>query len=198
MSDHQQLRDRAESWPVVESRVRHRGYIETVREDLVTTPEGGEPFERDVVAHLGAVAVIAIDADDNVLIVQQYRHPAQMALVEIPAGLRDAAGEATLATAKRELREEGFAEADRWTSLLEVFTTPGLSDERVEIFLAEDARVVGEAPGFELVHEEAHMTRQWVPFEALLSAVLDGRVRNAATCLAVTSVAARRARASDG
>lgn len=195
MTEEFELADEPQSWPVVSSSVVHRSYVETVRVDELTVPGSpSEPFQRDVIAHLGAVAVLAVNDQDEILLVRQYRHPAQHALVEIPAGLRDAAGEPPVETARRELREEGYAEADTWSLLLDVFTSPGLSDERVQVFLAEGARTVGQAPGFLMEHEESLMTRGWVAYAEVLDAVLDGRVSNGITASAVTALAARRAR----
>src|SRR2546430_15954550 len=74
----------------------------------------GELAERDVVIHPGAVAVLALDDAQQVLLIRQYRHPVQRLLWEIPAGLRDVSGELPWATAQRELLEEAGYRARDW------------------------------------------------------------------------------------
>jgi ADP-ribose pyrophosphatase len=173
------IADRPESWPVASSEVVFEGGLVQVRVDLLR--DGDSTFARDVVVHPGAVAVVALDDADRVLVVTQYRHAAEQRLVEIPAGLLDVEGEDLLDAAKRELREEGRAEAARWRRLLTVIPQPGLSTERVHLFLAEGITAADAPDGFEAEHEEATMTRHWVPLSELVEAVLDGRIANALT-----------------
>ncbi len=80
--------------------------------------------------------IVALDDDERVLIVTQYRHPARRRLVELPAGLLDQAGEDLLDAAKRELAEEGHVRADDWSMLLRLMPSPGMSDEVMTIYLA--------------------------------------------------------------
>jgi 8-oxo-dGTP pyrophosphatase MutT (NUDIX family) len=173
------LADEPESWPVVSSEVVGEGRLVRLRQDRLEAD--GATFVRDVVEHPGAVAVVAIDEQERVLIVRQYRHAAQGRLIEIPAGLLDVEAESPLETAKRELREEGLAEAASWRPLFTVIPQPGMSTERVHLFLAEDVTAAQAPDGFEAEHEEAAMTREWVPLADLVAAVLDGRVGNALT-----------------
>ena len=84
--------------------------------------------ERTVVSHPGAVAVLALDDASRVLMIRQYRHPVGYQLWEIPAGLRDAAGEPPLETARRELFEETGYRARDWHVLIDYFTSPGFTD----------------------------------------------------------------------
>lgn len=171
-----ELTDRPESWRVVASREEFTGPVIGVRTDTVEAD--GVSFDRQVVSHRGAVGVVAVDDDDRVLVVQQYRHPAQQRMIELPAGLLDVEGEEPLAAAQRELREEGRLEADRWSPLLEFMPTPGVSDERIMIFLAEQVREVRLPTGFSAEHEEASMTIEWVPLADLVEAVMRRRVSN--------------------
>ncbi|BBH16054.1 NUDIX hydrolase [Nocardioides baekrokdamisoli] len=188
------LRDEPTSWPVVGTRDIHRdNWVVAVREDQITTPDGGEPFGRLVVEHPGAVAVLAVDVDDRVLVVRQYRHSVQANVVEIPAGLLDAVGESPLATAKRELQEEAGYGAASWTHLLTTLVSPGMTTQVFHFFLARELTEIGHGD-FVLEHEEAYMTREWVAFEELLDAVLAGDVRNGATATAVLTYAVRRQR----
>ena len=88
----------------------------------------GETLERDYVNHTGAVAVLAIDENDRVLVIRQYRHPVRLRDWEIPAGLLDIAGESPLLGAQRELAEEADLEADSWNVLGDYNTSPGGSN----------------------------------------------------------------------
>src|ERR1700734_992705 len=98
----------------------------------------GELAVRDVVEHMGAVAVVAVDDRDRVLMIRQYRHPAGAMLWEVPAGLRDVSGEPLVETARRELLEEAGCQAGRWHLLTDYYSSPGISTERIRIFLATD------------------------------------------------------------
>src|SRR5215470_13376688 len=109
--------DEPARWPVVSTAGLVRGRLVTVRTDKVRMPDG-ELAERDVVTHPGAVAVLALDDVQQVLLIRQYRHPVGRLLWEIPAGLRDADGESPLRTAQRELLEETGYRAREWHTLV--------------------------------------------------------------------------------
>lgn len=143
-----------------------------VRRDLVTMPDQDAPVGRVVVEHPGAVVILAVDADERALVLRQYRHPASLRFVELPAGLLDKPDEDPVEAARRELLEEGALEADRWRHLNTIYTSPGISAERIEIFLATGLRAVPDRGGFALEHEEADMTVHWVPVADLLAGVL--------------------------
>ena len=96
------IRDAAERWPVTSSAVLGEGSLVRLRRDMVRMPDG-EVVVRDILEHPGAVAVVALDSEERVLLIRQYRHPVGRLLWEIPAGLRDKAGEPPLVTAEREL-----------------------------------------------------------------------------------------------
>ncbi len=111
---------------------------ETVYEGVqidVTREQWGER-ERDVVEHPGAVAVVAVDRDGFVTLVRQTREAAQKALLELPAGTLEP-DEEPLATAQRELAEETGLRGGSWRKLAAFYTTPGISRERMHVFLAE-------------------------------------------------------------
>jgi len=170
--------DSPESWPVESSRDLYRGgWIVALRADVVRRPgaEGDGGFERWVVEHPGAVVVLAVDDQERVCCLRQYRHAAQGRFVELPAGLRDADGEEPLETARRELREEAELEADDWRPLLDLYPSAGITSERQVVFLARNLHHVGRGD-FALEHEEADMERVWVPVEDLVDAVLARRV----------------------
>lgn len=179
--------DRAESWPVESSTDLHRDHwVVALRADLVRRPghPEEEPFRRLVVEHPGAAIILALDDEDRVLCLQQYRHPAQLSFVELPAGLCDVPGEDPLAAAQRELREEGALEAASWTHLSSAYSSPGISAERMHIYLARGLAVADRGE-FVPQHEEAEMETFWVPLDELRAAVLDGRVSDAPVMLAV-------------
>lgn len=180
------LRDRAESWPVHDVEDVWSGPAPfSVRRDVISAPGHDERFGRLVVEHPGAVIILAVDEQERVLVVEQYRHPVGMRLVELPAGLLDVPGEDPVLAAKRELLEEGAHTADEWTHLLTVTPSPGLLAEQHVLYLARGLRHVENRGGFVLHHEEADMTMSWVPFDDLLDGVLAGRISNGPLALAV-------------
>ncbi len=190
--------DAPQSWPVRASRDIWRGEAPfAVRRDELEvpgSPDGAETFHRLVVEHPGAVVVLARDEDDRVLVLEQYRHPLELRLVQLPAGLLDQPGEDPELAGRRELLEEGALEAETWTHLATVHTSPGICSERIEIFLAEDLRHVPDRGGFDLEHEEADMAATWVSMPELVDGVLAGRLTDGPLQVAVLSVHARRAR----
>lgn len=190
---HPELRDEPMTWPVSESQDLHRdGWVVALRADQVSRPGHPEeaPFRRIVLEHPGAAVVLAVDDDERVLCLWQYRHAAGRRFVEIPAGLIDHAGEQPLEVAQRELAEEAGLAAREWTHLLTTYASPGISAEVAHIFLARGLSEVGRGD-FELVHEEAEMVAGWVPFAELVAAVLDGRVGDAPVVQAVLAAQAR-------
>ncbi len=186
--------DRPESWPVVRSRVGYDGAVVTVRVDTLAADDA--TFDREVVTHPGAVAILALNEQDEVLVLSQYRHAAQRRMIELPAGLLDVDDELPLEAAKRELREEGEVEAASWRPLLDYLPSPGISTERVWIYLATQLQPVGQSDGFQAEHEEATMTRDWVGLDDLVRAVLAGTVHNGLTIVA--SLALSSLRLSEG
>lgn len=190
----QQIVDQPEEWPVEATAVPFRGNKTSVRTDDVVMPDGSV-VRRDYQVHPGSVAVLALDEEDRVLVLSQYRHPVRHRLWEIPAGLLDVPGENPLHAARRELYEEAHVKAEDWRVLADVYTTPGGCDEAVRIFLA---RGVSEAEGerFEVAEEEAVMDHARVPLPDLVRAVLAGEVHN--NCLVVGALALNAALTSDG
>ncbi len=183
------LADRPMSWPVVSSRDIHRdNWVVALREDVITRPDHPDEFSRISLEHPGAVIVLAVDDQERVMCLRQYRHTSGYEFVELPAGLRDAGDEPAVETAKRELREEAELEASDWRLLLSTFPSAGITDEVHEIFLARGL-VHASRGDFEMHHEEAEMERFWVPMPELLDAVLAGRVRQGPLVQAVLAYA---------
>jgi len=185
-----ELRDRPESWPVHASEDIWTGPAPfSVRRDHISAPGDPDQFGRLVLVHPGASVVLAMNEDKRVLVLHQYRHPAGRRFVELPAGLVDA-GEDPLVAAQRELREEALLVARSWSHLVTTYPSPGLSSERIEIYLARDLSPAPDRGNFEPTHEEADMTVSWVPMHSLVEGVLTGRLTDGPLALAVLTVAA--------
>ena len=170
----------------------YEGRVIRLVKDTVAMPGGGDSV-REVVRHPGAVAVVALDDEGNVVLLRQYRHPVGGYLWELPAGLRDADGEAPLATARRELAEEVLLAAERWSLLTTTFSTPGFCDELVLVYLAEGLSDVDRPQGFTVEHEELDMTIERVPLAQAVQRVFDGTIRNAAAVIGLLAAAQHRA-----
>ena len=189
--------DTPEEWPVVSSAELFRGRLVTVRTDKVRMPDN-QVAERDVVIHPGAVAVLALDDAQQVLLIRQYRHPVGRLLWEIPAGLRDVSGEPPWATAQRELLEEAGYRARDWRVLADYYTSPGFSTERLRVFLARDLEFVPEPErDFVPEDEEAHLLPAWLPLDEAVRKVLAGELHNGVAALAVLAGYAARSEGFD-
>ncbi|RQP11195.1 MAG: NUDIX hydrolase [Microbacteriaceae bacterium] len=150
---------------------------------------GGHELERDFVDHTGAVAVLARDDEDRVLVINQYRHPIRSRDWELPAGLLDFEGEDPLEAAKRELAEEADLVASEWRELIVIATSPGGSDEIIRIY---EARGVSAAPdAFARTEEEAELVLRWVPLAEVVEAALAGRIRNSILLVGALAAHAR-------
>ena len=193
MTTPEPLSDQPEDWPVESSTDLYRDdWVVALRRDAIRRPDrpGDEPFNRLVLEHPGAVIVLAVDDEERLLCLRQYRHPAGRRFIELPAGLCDAAGEDPLQVAQRELREEASVQAREWTRLTSTYSSPGISAEVMHFFLARDLRPAGRG-AFVLEHEEADMELFWAPFDDVLAAVLEGRLGDGPLVIAVLLAAAR-------
>jgi len=186
------LSDTAGSWPVLGSTELVSGRIVRLRRDTVRMPDG-EQAAREVVEHPGAVAVVGLDDAGRVLLIRQYRHPAGGQLWEIPAGLRDVAGEPLVVTAQRELLEEAGYVAAEWRCLADFYSSPGISTERIRVFLARQLTLVPSAER-EYVpdHEEAHLVVEWAPLDVVVSRLLAGELHNGVLAVGVLAAYAAR------
>ncbi|RKS77857.1 ADP-ribose pyrophosphatase [Motilibacter peucedani] len=178
--------------PVVESERRFEGRIWNVRTDTVDLG-GAEPVERDLVEHTGAVGVVALDGDDQVLLLRQYRHAVQAYLWEPPAGLLDVEGEDPLEAAERELWEETGYRARTWHVLVDYYNSPGGSSESFRCYLARDLERVPEGERHEGEDEEVDMPLAWVPLDQAVEAVLAGRIHNPTGVSGVLAASVARA-----
>lgn len=185
------LRDEPVDAEVLASDLVYEGRVWDVRSDTVRYNDS--QMVRQYVAHTGAAAVVALDDEGRMLLIQQYRHPIRHRDWEIPAGLLDVPGEAPELAARRELAEEADLEADSWEPLVSMFTTPGGSDEVVHLFLARGIRAV--AADYTREDEEADIRQEWVPLEDVVTAVLEGRMRNSILMAGAFAAAERLRRA---
>jgi 8-oxo-dGTP pyrophosphatase MutT (NUDIX family) len=167
----------------VSSETLYVGKIFALRADEVRMP-GGSTARREVVEHFGAVAVVAMDDDANIILVYQYRHPIGRRLWELPAGLLDTGGEQAHVTAARELEEEAGLSASTWHTLVDLASAPGFSDESVRVYLATGLTDVGRPKAHD---EEADLTVRWFSLNEAVRMVFSGEIVNS---LAVAGILA--------
>jgi 8-oxo-dGTP pyrophosphatase MutT (NUDIX family) len=176
---------------VVDSEQVFRGAIIGVRRDTITMPDGSTA-DREIVDHPGAVVILALDDDDQVVMVNQYRPALRRRLDELPAGLLDVAGEPALTAARRELAEEATLQATQWHTLLDLNTSPGFSDEAVRVFLARGLTPASRPDGFVVEHEESSMPVTRVPLDEAVRRAYAGEITNAAAVAGVLAAALGR------
>ncbi|UPL12534.1 MULTISPECIES: NUDIX domain-containing protein [Microbacterium] len=181
------LRDEPLDPEVLSSELVYEGRVWDVRSDRVRYGDG--EIVRQYVAHPGAVAIVALDDEGRVLLIQQYRHPIRHRDWELPAGLLDVPGEDPAAAAQRELAEEADLVAAHWEPLVSSWTTPGGNDELIQLFLATGITAADAAHSRE--DEEADIRLAWVPLDDAVAAVLDGRMRNGILAIGVLAAAQR-------
>jgi 8-oxo-dGDP phosphatase len=160
----------------------YTGRVMALRADEVQMPSGRVAV-REIVEHPGAVAIAALDADDRLMMIHQYRHAVGRRLWELPAGLLDVRGEDPLATAQRELAEETGLAAEVWSVLVDVTPSPGFTDEAVRVYLARELTEVGRPEHGD--DEEADLTTRWVSLPVAVRMVLSGTIVNATTVAGV-------------
>ncbi len=179
------------AYEVVRSRLEYDGALVRVRADTVVQPDGSRA-EREVVEHVGSVAIVAVDDQQRVLLIRQYRHPAGQYLWEVPAGLCDKPGEPPLDAAQRELAEEARLRAAAWHTLVDLRPSPGISTEVCRVYQAEQLDTEEQADS--RPDEESELRSRWVPLPQAVSEVFTGRITNG---LAVAGLLAAAAAAGD-
>jgi ADP-ribose pyrophosphatase len=177
---HKQLTGRAR---VLSSKTAYKGKVFSVTSDDVLEP-GGVRARRDVVRHNGSVVILAVDSsanpsDPNILLVRQYRHPADQFLLELPAG-RIEPGEKLIPAAKRELLEETGYRAKRWSHHVRYFASPGFLAEAMDILLAEDL-----TPGIATPEEDERIEVELKPLSEVLRLALAGKLHDGKTLIGV-------------
>jgi 8-oxo-dGTP pyrophosphatase MutT (NUDIX family) len=168
---------------------RFQGPVFRVFTDQVEMPDG-EVVARDYLRHIGAVAVVALDERDRVVLVRQYRHPVGRELWELPAGLVDVAGEQLPEVAARELAEEADLRAGRLDLLVDLHPSPGVSDERIRVFLARDLSPAPQPHARQ--HEEATMSVARIGLDDSVQMVFDGQITNATAAAGLLATARAR------
>jgi len=180
-------KDESADFSVTAKQTVFEGRIWTVVSE--TFDYNGQSLTRDFVAHTGAVAVAVLNDAGELFLIRQYRHPVRKFLWELPAGLTDVSGESNLDAAKRELAEEAGLQAETWQSLQTFHTTPGGSDESIEIFLATDLSPA--QIDFVREGEESDMQGRWFTLDEALESVVNSEIQNSAAVVAILALARR-------
>ncbi|NLS08456.1 NUDIX hydrolase [Nesterenkonia sp. MY13] len=186
------IQDSAADLPIQSSQELVSSRVFNAVEETFTFGETGGTLSRIFIQHLSAVAVLAVNEDDEVLLINQYRHPVRMNLWEIPAGLLDVEGEPLLETAQRELAEEADLRAENWYTLTDFYTTPGASDEAIRVYLAQGLSEIPHGERHTRQAEEAEITTAWVPLKEAVEAVLAGKIHNPSAANAILALHAVR------
>ena len=180
-------------YEIKQTHERFHGAIFDLVTDEVAMP-GGSTAARDYIRHVGAVSVVALDSDEGVMLVRQYRHAVREVLWELPAGLLDVPDEDPVVAAARELAEEAGLVAARWEPLVAVYTSPGFSNEIIRIFLAEELSPVGAEFAYTREFEEAELTTHVVPLTEAVAMVDRGEITNGPSALGLLAAWHRRRR----
>ncbi len=159
------------------------GKILHVIKDTVRLPNGNTTY-REVIRHVGAVCIIPVTDDNEVVVEHQYRYPPDRVVTEIPAGKLDSPDEDRLAAAKRELREETGITADKWTDIGEFYGAIAYSDERITMYLAQGLHF-----GSQQLDDDEFLEIDKIPLATLVEDVMAGRISDAKTQTAVLKAA---------
>lgn len=163
---------------VLTSEYPFRGKILNLRHDTVELPDG-KTSKREIVEHSGGVCVLALDENQNVLLVRQYRHPYREEILELPAGKVNT-GEDHFACGKRELEEETGYTPGRYEYFGEIYPSPGYCSEIIRIYYADDLIPCGQH-----LDEGEFLDVIRMPFQEVLEKVLSGEIKDAKTMTAV-------------
>ena len=147
----------------------------------------GQTLVREFVEHPGAVAIVAVNEQREILLIKQYRHPVRQYLWELPAGLLDEPGEYPQQAAERELLEETGYRADNWREIKQFYTTPGGNSEAITIFLATNLRKV--ETNFKAVGEEVDLELEWVPLEQAVRSVMLNEIKSPSAVVGILTYA---------
>jgi len=167
----------------VSSKILHRGNNCSFKSDQVRLPSG-KVVTRDIVEHPGAVAIVAVD-ESEIVLVKQYRYAAGRELLEVPAGTLEQ-GEDPDACAVRELREETGYAARNWRRLLSCYMAPGYSSEVIHFYVAEGLEQVGSSP-----EEDESINVERVSFDEALKMIEDNTIMDSKTITGVLSYLTR-------
>ena len=166
----------------IERKTIYEGRVIQVSVDTVELPNGVRvPLE--IVRHPGGAAVVAIDADNRVCLLRQYRHAAGGYIHELPAGKLEP-GEPPEVTARRELAEEAAVSGAHWSSLGAYFSSPGVFTEVIHLYLATGLRAAGAAPEADEVFQV-----EWWPLQQAIERALNGELTDAKTIIGILRAA---------
>ena len=155
-----------------------QGKIINLRIDTVQLPNGKEAT-REVVEHHGAVAVVAINENDEIVLIRQYRAAIDEVIIEIPAGKLEL-GEDPLICAKRELEEETGYQAGQWKKVFTFYTSPGFSDEKMYLYLAKDIKILEQS-----LDEDEFVELFYMPISQAFNDCRNGQIKDAKTILGI-------------
>ena len=172
---------------IITSEVLFKGKLVTVRADHLSCKDEKQ-YVREVAVVTDSVAIVAIDTKSKVLLIQQYRHPMQQSIWEIPAGRIDVSGESPEETALRELREEADIIAERIEVLTVFSNSVGWTTERTHVFLAHNLTSV---PAFERHNEEADIEKRWIHIDEAVAAIESGEIDDSKTIIGILLASAR-------
>lgn len=158
------------------------GKLLKVYSDEIELPNGNKAG-REYIMHVGAVCVVALTDDNKVIVERQYRYPMHEITLEIPAGKLDGKDEDPLEAAKRELKEETGAVADKMTYLGRYYPTPAYSDEVIHMYLAEGLHFESQS-----LDDDEFLTFDLVPISELADEIMAGNVPDGKTQAAVLAV----------
>ena len=167
----------------VSSEMIRAGRILDMKVDRVRVYNGALA-SRELVRHLGAVCIVPVTEDGQIILERQYRYPIDQVLTEIPAGKLDYAGEDPLEAAKRELREETGYHAVEWVYLGDFYPAAAYSDERIRVFLAR-----GLSQGERDLDPDENINLFTLPLEEAVNAVMRGEVPDGKSQLAILKAA---------
>jgi ADP-ribose pyrophosphatase len=168
---------------IISSREVLKNKLFTIVEEVATDPDGFE-IQRSIVRHPGSAVMLPVDDTERMLLVKQFRLPAEDYLWEIPAGRLDP-GESPLEAAKRELREETGYKAERWTQLASFWASPGYVSEKMTLFLAQNL-----TPGKQEAMEDERIEMRWFAKQEVADMIRKGEIIDAKTMIAYYSYAA--------
>ncbi|NLN87176.1 MAG: NUDIX hydrolase [Syntrophomonadaceae bacterium] len=154
------------------------GRMVHLRVDTVELPDGGQST-REVIEHAGAVAIVALDSEDQIVLVKQYRHPVQKVLLEIPAGTLEN-DEEPLDCARRELEEETGLRASNWNKILTYYSTPGFTNECLHIFMAS-----GLSAGTAKTDQDEFIEAMRVPLSEAYEQIFTGQIADGKSIIGI-------------
>jgi len=155
----------------------YKGKVFDVRRDRVA--DSGVEYDRDIVVHSGSCVIVAVYPDNTVALVRQYRHAAQMHLLELPAGTLEP-DEDALEGAKRELEEEVGVTAKDWKKLCEFYVSPGFLTEKMYVYMASDLTETAQA-----LEDDEILTVERIPIKNAILMSQEGQIQDAKTIVGI-------------